>query len=148
MFTRQRIIEAAQRAGLDQAAIERLIAQLPDQQSNTLTIICNDGLHPIPKDQLPGRVFSATSGNISDQTPEALHQTVADACKRVARLIKEEGGFAEIYLVPSGYGVLLQKLAETIFQITGKTATTLHFDRKTNSYWPVRIDLRAIITQA
>lgn len=23
----------------------------------TLTLICNDGLHPIPKDQLPGRVF-------------------------------------------------------------------------------------------
>jgi hypothetical protein len=59
-----------------------------------------------------------------------------------------EGGFAEIYLVPSGYGVLLQKIAETVFQITGKPAITLRFDRKTNDYWPIHIDLRAIIVQA
>jgi hypothetical protein len=148
MFTRQRIIEAAQRAGMDEAAIARLLDELPARQSSALTIICNDGLHPIPKEQLPGRVFSATTGNVADQTPEALEQTVADACKQVAQLIKTEGGFAEIYLVPSGYGVLLQKIAETVFQITGMPATTLHFDRKTSSYWAVRIDLRTIIAQA
>ncbi|HKQ08178.1 MAG TPA: hypothetical protein VJ464_23840 [Blastocatellia bacterium] len=148
MFTRERIIEAARRAGMEEDAIARLLAELPAQPTNTLTIICNDGLHPIPKEQLPGRVFAATTGNIADQTLEALQQTVADACKHVAQLIKGEGGFAEIYLVPSGYGGLLQKIAETVFQITGKPATTLHFDRKTNAYWPIRIDLRAIITQA
>lgn len=148
MFTRERIIEAAQRTGIDEAAITRLLDELPVHQSNALTIICNDGLHPIPKKQLPGRILSATTGNVADQTPEALERTVADACERVAQLIKTEGGFAEIYLVPSGYGVLLQKIAETVFQITGKPATTLHFDRKTNAYWPIRIDLRAIIAQA
>jgi phosphoglucomutase len=77
-----------------------------------------------------------------------LEQSITDACRSVAQLIKQEGGFAEIYLVPSGYGVLLQKIAETVFQITGKTATTLHYDRKSNSYWAIRIDLRAIIAQA
>lgn len=148
MFTRERIIEAAQRAGMDEAALARLLDELPTQQSNALTIICNDGLHPISKEQLPGRVFSATTGNVDDQTPEALEQTVADACKQVARLIKTEGGFAEIYIVPSGFGVLLQKIAETVFQISGKPATTLHFDRKTNSYWAIRVDLRTIITQS
>ena len=148
MFTRERIIEAARRAGMEEAAIAQLLGELLAQQTSALTIICNDGLHPIPKDQLPGRVFAATTGNVADQTPEALEQTVADACKQVAQLIKTEGGFEEIYLVPSGYGVLLQKIAETVFQITGKPATTLHFDRKTNAYWPVRIDLRAIIAQA
>jgi hypothetical protein len=133
---------------MDEAAITRLLAELPAQQASALTIICNDGLHPIPKEHLPGRVFAATTGNVADQTPAALEQTVADACKQVAHLVKTEGGFAEIYIVPSGYGVLLQKIAETVFQITGKPATTLHFDRKTNAYWPIRIDLRAIITQA
>jgi hypothetical protein len=116
--------------------------------SRVLTIICDDGLHPVPKDQLPGRVFAATTGNVADQTPEALEQTVADACGRVAQLIKTEGGFAEIYIVPSGYSVLLQKIAETVFQITGKPATILHFDRKTNSYWAIHIDLRAIIARS
>lgn len=147
MFTRERIIEAARRTGMDEDIITRLLDELPAQQSNALTIICNDGLHPIPKDQLPGRVFAATTGNVDDQTLEALERTVADACKQVTRLIKTDGGFAEIYIVPSGYGVLLQKIAETVFQITGKPATTLHFDRKSNSYWAIRIDLRAIITQ-
>lgn len=148
MFTRESIIEAARRAGMDGDDITRLLDELPAHQPSALTIICNDGLHPIPKEQLPGRVFAATTGNVVDQTPESLKQTVADACKQVAQLIKDEGGFAEIYLVPSGYGVLLQKIAETIFQITGKPATTLHFDRKTNSYWAIRIDLRTIITQS
>ncbi|MEN3336152.1 MAG: hypothetical protein V7641_5517 [Blastocatellia bacterium] len=148
MFTRKRIIETAQRAGMGDAAITQLLAELPAQQASALTIICNEGLHSIPKEHLPGRVFAATTGNVADQTPEALERTVADACERVAHLIKTEGGFAKIYLVPSGYGVLLQKIAETVFQITGKPATTLHFDRKTNAYWPVRIDLRAIIAQA
>jgi len=148
MYTRERIIEAARRAGIDQAAITRLLDELPARHAGALTIICNDGLHPIPKDRLPGRVFSATTGNVADQTPEALAQTVADACKQVAQLIKSEGGFAEIYIVPSGYGVLLQKIAETVFQITGQPAITLHFDRKTGVYWPILIDLRAIITQA
>lgn len=148
MFTREIIIEAGRRAGMEEDAISRLLDELPTPQTNALTIICNDGLHPIPKDQLPGRVFAATSGNVDDQTPEALEQTVAEACGRVAELIKTEGGFAEIYLLPSGYGVLLQKIAETVFQITGKPATTLHFDRKSHAYWPIRIDLRAIIAQA
>ncbi|MGA9773004.1 MAG: hypothetical protein WBV94_28495 [Blastocatellia bacterium] len=148
MFTRERIIEAAQRAGIDEYAITRLLDELPVPQANSLTIICNDGLHPIPKEQLPGCVFAATTGNVDDHTLEALEQTVIDACKQVAQLIKNEGGFAEIYIVPSGYGVLLQKIAETVFQITGKPATTLHFDRKTNSYWAIRIDLRTIITQS
>lgn len=148
MFTRERIIEAARRAGIDEEAITRLLDELSAQHAGALTIICNDGLHPIPKDQLPGRVFSATTGNVADQTPEALERTVADACRRVAQLIKAEGGFAEIYLVPSGYGVLLQKIAETVFQITGKSAITLHFDRKTNAYWPIYINLRAVIAQA
>ena len=62
--------------------------------------------------------------------------------------LKTEGSFAEIYLVPSGYGVLLQKIAETVFQITGKPAITLHFDRKTNSYWAIQLDIRAISNQA
>jgi hypothetical protein len=148
MFTRQRIIEAARRAGMEEAAIERLLVELQAQQASALTIICNDGLHPIPKDQLPGRVFAATSGNVADETPEALEQTVADACGRVAQLIKTEGGFTEIFIVPSGYSVLLQKIAETVFQITGKPATTLHFDRNTNSYWAIRIDLRTIIARS
>lgn len=148
MFTRERIIEAARRAGMDDTAISRLLDELPAQHAGALTIICNDGLHPIPKDRLPGRVFAATTGNVADQTPEALEQAVADACKQVAQLIKAEGGFAEIYLVPSGYGVLLQKIAETVFQITGQPATTLHFDRKTKTYWPIRVDLRSIITQS
>jgi hypothetical protein len=102
MFTRERIIEAAQRAGMDEAAITRLLDELPTQQSKALTIICNDGLHPIPKEHLPGRVFSATTGNVDDQTPEALERTVADACVQIAQLIKNEGSFAEIYIVPSG----------------------------------------------
>ncbi|MFL6275995.1 MAG: hypothetical protein ACJ74G_12475 [Blastocatellia bacterium] len=76
---RERIIEAARRAGMDEAAITRLLDEMPVQPANALTIICNDGLHPIPKEQLPGRVFSATTGNVDDQTPEALEQTVADA---------------------------------------------------------------------
>jgi hypothetical protein len=117
-------------------------------EQSTLTIICNDGLHPIPKEQLPGRVFAATTGNVANQTPAALERTVTDACGRVAQLIKTEGGFAKIYLVLSGYGARLQKIAETVFQITGKPATILHFDRKTNAYWPIRIGLRAIIAQA
>lgn len=78
----------------------------------------------------------------------ACRQTSVCTCRRVAQLIKQEGGFVEIYLVPSSYGLLLQKIAETVFQITGKTAITLHYDRKSNSYWAIRIDLRAIIAQA
>lgn len=148
MFTRERIIEAAHRAGVNEDDVTRLFAELSAQHSNALTIICNDGLHPIPKEQLPGRVFAATTGNVDDQTPEALEYTVAEVCKQVAQLIKNEGGFAEIYIVPSGFGVLLQKITETVFQITGKPATTLHFDRKSNSYWAIRIDLRTIITQS
>jgi hypothetical protein len=89
-----------------------------------------------------------TTGNIADDDAKMLEQTIAEACRRVAQLIKQESSFAEIYLVPSGYGVLLQKIAETVFQISGKPATTLHFDRKSNSYWAIHIDLRAIITQS
>ena len=145
MLTRELIIEAARRSGLDETAIERLLAELSASQSLTLTIICNDGVHPIPKEHLPGQVFSATNGNIADGTPDVLEQTVADACRRLVRLIKDEGPFSEIYIIPSGYAVLLQKLAETVFQITGQPATTLHFDRRTKAYWPIRLDLRSII---
>jgi hypothetical protein len=54
MYTRERIIEAAKRAGLDDAVVERLLAELPAQQVDALTIICNEGVHPISKEQLPG----------------------------------------------------------------------------------------------
>jgi hypothetical protein len=101
-----------------------------------LTIICKEGAHPIPKDQLPGQAFSATAGNVPGETATALGQSIADACKRVAQLIIREGPFSEIYLVLSGYSVLLQKLAETIFQISDQPATALHFDRRTKTYWP------------
>jgi len=148
MLNREHIVEAARRAGLDDAAIDRLLAELSLTQAGALTIICNDGVHPIPKEQLPGRVYVATTGNIPDQSAEALQRAIADACAQVARLIKNEGPFSEIFLVPSGYGVLLQKLAETVLQITGQPATTLHFDRRTSSYWPIRLDLRPIITGA
>lgn len=149
VFTREQLQEAARQAGVDEAMLARLLTVLSDTQPQTraLTIVCNTGIHPIPETLLPGRVVVATEGNVADETPEALEQTVAGACKKIAAIIKGDGPFAEIYLVPSGYGVLLQKLAETIFQITGQPATTLHFDRRTNQYWPIRLDLRALISQ-
>lgn len=63
-------------------------------------------------------------------------------------MLKREGPFAEVYLVPSGYGVILQRLAETIFQVTGRAAVTLHFDRRTGVYWPIRMEVRELVSAA
>jgi len=150
MYTLEQIQEAAKSAGLDPEAVEKMSSLLSANlaQESALTVVCNEGVHPIPKDKLPGKVFSATVGNMPDQTLEELQQSISEACRRLSQLIKSEGPFSEIFLVPSGYGVLLQKLAETVFQITGQPATTLHFDRNSKTYWPVRIDLRSIIAQS
>ncbi len=150
MFTPDQIHRAAMCIGLAPEVIERLLAALADEQDRapTLTIICNQGVHPIRADQLPGRVFIASSGDLPSQSAEALQAAVEEVCCNLARLLKDEGPFAEIYLVPSGYSVLAQKLAETVFQVTGRTAATLHYDGRTQSYWPINPDLRAVISRA
>ena len=149
-FTLEQIHDAAQKAGINSEQISQLedcLGGAPDNLG-ALTVLCNEGIHPIPRDHLPGRVYTATVGNISDQSPNELSTAIAEACRGVAHLLKQEGPFLEVYLVPSGYSLLLQKLAEVIIQITGKPATTLHFDRHSGSYWPIRIDLRQLIAEA
>lgn len=148
-FTLDQFRTAAKSVGLDLMTIERitdLLTRRPRRQA--LTIICNEGIHAIPKESLPGRVLAATTGNLPHTSAEELTLLVEGACAKVAQVLKHEGPFTEIYLVPSGFQVILQKLAETIFQVMGKPATTLHYDRQSGAYWPIALDLRAIVSSA
>ncbi len=146
-FTIEQIRRAAETC-LESVQVDELLSALTGQvsQNSALTIICNRGIHAIPEEQLPGRVVAATEGNVSDQNADQLTKEVVEACRKVAAILKHDGPFSEVYLVPSGYGVLLQKLAEIVFQILAKPAVTLHFDRKTRAYWPIELDVREIIS--
>lgn len=149
-FTLEQIRAAAKAAGIGADVVEQIIVSLASQQpqATALTIICNKGIHAIPEEALPGRKLAATTGNLPEATADELTVVITEACLRVARVLKYEGPFTEIYLVPSGYGVILQKLAETVFQITGKPAITLHYDRPTGQYWPFNPNLREIVSKA
>lgn len=108
-----------------------------------LTIVCNEGVHPIPFDRLPGEIYIATKGSLPMQQDE-LRNAVRDTVKAAAQKIHEVKP-QKVYLVPSGLPVVLSQLQALCMQMLSKPAVILQWDREANEYFEINIIPREVL---
>jgi len=114
------------------------------KEEKFLTIVCNQGVHPIPFEQLKGEVMIATEGSLPTDE-EGLGACIKATIKKVAQKIHELKP-QKVYLVPSGLPVLLSQLQVLCMQMISKPAVILQWDRDNNKYFEINIVPRDVLT--
>jgi hypothetical protein len=120
-------------------AVKKLIYN--SSPASNLVLLINKGIHNIPMDKLPeGKLVTLTEGNLSI---EELPSIIENMIKKIKEVLT--ANIKEIYLIPSGFPVLLAFASLAVKQITAKDPAILQWDRDSNFYRTVRVDVRKVI---
>ncbi|WP_257313529.1 hypothetical protein [Geothrix fuzhouensis] len=122
------------------SALEALLFQ--PGKTNTLTVICNEGIHSIPENHLHGEVLSATIGNIDLQSIDAILMSYDVALKKVANKLKEKS-WHKIYLVTTGPVTLCLQIKMLIYHITRLSTVDIHYQK--GRYFEIDMDYRSYL---
>ncbi|MEP5029050.1 MAG: hypothetical protein ABJR02_00075, partial [Marinomonas sp.] len=114
-------------------------------QKRVLTIVCDEGMHPIPNAAIVGEkfVFSKSPLNI-----ESAHTLQSDLEERVMALsiLLQERSWSRIRIVYTGHAILGSLIKHTVYRITHKETEDLVYFGSAG-YFQIKFDMRAILTE-
>lgn len=141
------IHEAIRHSGRE--AVYRNLLRLAGIQNNpddTLTIVSNLGVHPLPNEYLRGTVFIASEGSLDFSSMEMIHREFTVILKKTARMLKSRE-WHTVYIVPFGPAPLSMQIKLLVYRVCGiETIEVMH-----HPYLPrvdISINLRDLIVQA
>ncbi|MBF8179317.1 hypothetical protein [Herminiimonas contaminans] len=124
------------------ALIHALKVDHIDVESGVLTIIVNEGIHPLSKHHKRGELFIASSGSLDFSSKELAEEEFKKILKRVAIKLKSHS-WEKVFLVPFGPAVLSMLIKNLVYKILYiDTIDVLHAGN--GKHYDIEIDLREI----
>lgn len=141
------ISEAIEHSGRE--AVYKALLRLSgvsNDPDDTLTIITNLGVHPLPNEYLRGTVYVASHGSLDFSTSESIHQSFSNVLKPLARLLKSKE-WHTIYVVPFGPTPLSMQIKLLVYRVCGvETIDVMH--HPTLPRVDISINLRELIVHS
>jgi len=85
-------------------------------EENTLTIVSNAGMHPIPEDFVFGELFIASSGNLDFSSVDSVNRELDEIILKIKEKLFEKQ-WTQIYLLPFGHSILSMNIKMAIFRL-------------------------------
>lgn len=127
----------------ESSLIERLKSSNNNNDNlDVLTIIVNNGIHPIPEKYIHGEVFYATEGNLDFSNKEAIKSCFESCLKQVALKLQQKS-WKKVYLVPTGHPNLSLQIKMMIYSILRINSTDLFYSK--GDYHELTFEIRDIL---
>lgn len=117
-----------------------------DNRTQTLTIVSNVGIHPLPGEILQGQVFLASEGNLDFSSMDKIKLQYIDILTRLAQKLKEQE-WTDIYILPFGHCTLSMQIKLLIYRVTRIEAKEI-FHIGGGKYGILSIEQRLLINNA
>lgn len=125
------------RAALDDASISG--------PKETLTIVSNAGIHPIPQEYVSGELYIASEGNLDFSNIETVAQEYDLIIRDLHKKLLEKG-WKKIYLFPFGHSTLCMAIKIAVYRtLRIETVDVFYFGNGRYEY--LERDTRNSITQ-
>lgn len=112
----------------------------------TLTIIANQGVHPLSPEHQRGEIFIASVGNLDFTSQEAANNSIREILLKVAKKLKEKK-WEMVYLVPFGPAPLSLQIKSLVHKILDiETIDVLHAG--SGKHFDISLDPREIAINA
>ena len=95
--------------------VKERLADSNSEDEDTLTIVSNAGIHPIPEDYIRGEIYIASTGNLDFSSIETV-QIEYDNIIRQLHLKLLEKNWREVYLFPFGHSTLCMAIKLAVFR--------------------------------
>jgi hypothetical protein len=120
----------------------RALLAVPSGVEDTLTIIANTGVHPIPKEFLRGDVYSASYGNWDVSSQEGLELEFKRILRGLGTKLQERP-WQKIYLIPTGHPVLSLQIKVFVYRVSRINTIDLFYSN--GKYYEILLDHRAVL---
>jgi hypothetical protein len=122
------------------------IAKVKPVESNTLTIVVNEGVHHLADEHRRGEVFAASRGSFDLSSAESVHEEFRRVLIDTARKLKSQA-WKRVYIVPFGPAPLSMQIKLLVYRICGlESIEVMHIPG--DSRLDVSIDLRKLIVES
>jgi len=116
------------------------------ESTKILTIICNQGVHPLNDLHKRGEVFYASQGNLDFSDEVQAINAITQVLKKVAKKLKSHS-WEKVYLVPFGPAVLSMQIKNLVYRVLHiDTIDILHIGN--GIHVDIEIDSRDIAVEA
>lgn len=113
-----------------------------EKNNKILTIIGNEGLHPIPDEYLHGEIYNASSGSLNFDTDENILSEYKLVLKDLGEKLKEKN-WEKVYFIPTGQTTLTLQIKLFVYHILRLSTIDLFYSK--GRYMEIDIDYRSII---
>ncbi len=110
---------------------EELLRQIETEErgENVLTIVANEGVHPLPENFIMGEIFTVTHGNLDYSSPEIIKSQFRDALSLLSVKLRSQN-WNRVFLMPFGPSVLSMQIKLLVYRINGiETVDLFHVAR-------------------
>ena len=106
--------------------VEKIVTEESSSDVETLTIICNEGLHPIPKEFIEGEMYVASQGNLDFSSVEAVNDEI-DAILFGLKIKLHERPWKKVILIPFGHSVICMNIKMAVYRVLRLETVDLFF---------------------
>jgi len=136
---------AVRKVGRERVA-EHLSRLASEGDDSVLTIIANEGVHPLPEQYHRGQVFVASQGSMDFSSSTSIRREYEKVLRRTAKKLQEQP-WRTVYIVPFGPSTLSMQLKLLVYRICGIESIDLaHLGQ--NVRVDIKLDLRKIANAA
>lgn len=114
------------------------------QQPKSLTIIANEGIHPIPSEFVFGDLHIASTGTLDFSTVESVNRELDIIVLDLKNKLMEDR-WEKVYLLPFGHSVVCMNIKMTVFRVL-RIETTDIFYFGAGKYGLIERDTRLVMT--
>jgi hypothetical protein len=115
-------------------------------ETETLTIVVNEGVHHLPEEYKRGEVFVASRGSLNFSSVESLHEEFRRVVRATARKLKSQA-WSRVYIVPFGPTALSMQIKLLVYWVCGfQSIEVMHVPGEPRV--DVSIDLRKLILES
>jgi hypothetical protein len=122
------------------------IAETDAAESNTLTIVVNEGVHHLPDEYKRGEVFVASRGSFDLSSAESVHKEFRRVVSATARKLKSRA-WKRVYVVPFGPAPLSMQIKLLVYRVCGLESIEV-MNKPGQPRIDVSIDLRELIVES
>jgi hypothetical protein len=126
------------------AFVENILARHHGAKEEVLTIVCNEGLHPIPDEYIQGEVYIASKGNLDFSSAETIHKEL-DSIAVALKMKLHQKKWSKIILVPFGHSVICMNIKMIVYRVL-RIETIDLFHCGAGKYAEIQRETRSVLT--
>ena len=123
--------------------LEKYLEQERQEDQDILTIVVNQGIHPLPEEKLRGIVFYASEGNLDFSSIDSVQEEFEKILEDVTRILKSKN-WRKVFILPFGPSVLGMQIKLLVYRITRIESIELFYLGE-SEYMELEIKQRNII---